>query len=170
MDYEIREANFDDARRLYEWRTDPMSMAASHVQNEFSFDSHVEWLKRSLGMPSRKIYIVGPYQLSAGMVRTDFADGVHELSWIVAPRFRRSGHGNGIVKTVVTMLSGHLRAEIKESNIASRKIAEHAGFALTRSEAGILYYDQDTTARSVTRRQFVPSENAGTAPPVSLLT
>ena len=51
-------------------------------------------------------------------------------------------------------------------------IAGEPGPLLTAAEAWNIVeeLDQETTARSVTRRQSVPSLNASTAPPVSSIT
>jgi RimJ/RimL family protein N-acetyltransferase len=68
---------------------------------------------------------------------------VWELSWTVAPNAR----GRGVAKQMVTLLahqiSEPIRAEVKAKNIASARIAEHAGMAVSREVDGVLHYCRD---------------------------
>lgn len=136
----LRPATVDDAAILFTWRTDPLTQAASHNSGELVYADHVEWLKRSLTMPNRRIYIATLGANPVGTVRTDVVDGITELSWTVSPEHRGRGYGKRMVTTAVGMLTGPVRAEIKAENGASRRIAEAAGFQYVSESDGVLHF------------------------------
>ncbi|MBW6487331.1 MAG: GNAT family N-acetyltransferase [Syntrophobacterales bacterium] len=65
------------------------------------------------------------------------------MSWTVAPNAR----GRGVAKRVVALLaqeiSEPIRAEVKVDNIASARIAEHAGMAFNREVEGVIHYSRE---------------------------
>jgi len=75
-----------------------------------------------------------------GTVRADVSDGVHELSWTVAPNAR----GRGVAKRMVALLASRIlepiRAEVKPGNTVSTRVAEHAGMQFDCETDGVLHY------------------------------
>jgi RimJ/RimL family protein N-acetyltransferase len=75
-----------------------------------------------------------------GVVRADFRMDHCELSWTVAPEARGKGFGKAMVAKVARSLGGNVRAEVKQTNVASQSIAQAAGLRLERSNNGVLYF------------------------------
>jgi RimJ/RimL family protein N-acetyltransferase len=136
----LRPAVMEDAKTLLEWRNDASTRSSSHNSGLVKMDEHVAWLSATLNNPNRKLFVAEEKGQSIGTVRADLSEGVNELSWTVAPSFR----GRGLAKTMVSILAnridGPIRAEVKENNIASIKVAEFAGMTIERNENGVLHF------------------------------
>jgi RimJ/RimL family protein N-acetyltransferase len=136
----LRPATIDDADMLLEWRNDPETRKASHNTDHVQRDDHISWLSRTLGNPNRRLYVAEENGSPIGTVRADLADGVWELSWTVSPKARGRGVAKRMVAVLATKISEPIRAEVKTGNIASARIAEHAGMAFERETDGVLHY------------------------------
>lgn len=136
----LRPATFHDADLLLEWRNDPSTRHASRNTALVQKDAHVAWLRESLSNPNRKLLIAHENGVDVGTVRADYANGEWQLSWTVAPGER----GRGVAKRMVALLARQIvepiRAEVRIGNIASVRIAEHAGMHYDRESGGILHY------------------------------
>lgn len=119
----LRPATLGDARLLFDWRNDPETCAASLSPGPVSWDGHIGWLERVIGDPNRMLLIFeedGP----VGTVRLDGG----ELSWTVSPDHRGRGIGKAMVLEAMSL--GPTFARIKRDNLASQRVAYHAGFRL----------------------------------------
>lgn len=139
-----------DAELLHAWRNDSQTRAMSHSTGEVALAEHRTWLEKSLANESRRLYIFERYGRACGTVRVDLAGGVAELSWTVAPAFRRLGIGMKMVSLMAQEIDGPLRAEVKASNLASQKIARGAGMRLEHSQDGVLYFGRGPVAHKFT--------------------
>jgi RimJ/RimL family protein N-acetyltransferase len=135
----LREAKFEDWEILLEWRNDSISRMNSFDQNIIDEKTHKDWLSRSLRFSARKIYILeDPINGSLGTIRCDTSsDNTNTLSWNINPKERGKGYGTLILKMFLENTSGEFLAEIKDSNIASIKLAEKNGFTKHSNQ---LYY------------------------------
>ena len=144
MNKKLRVAQLKDALLLLEWRNDSNTRQFSHTTEIINKEDHINWLSNVITNTNRELYIYEENNIPLGTVRADLLEnGEFELSWTVAP----SARGKGVAKKMVEILSkrinGTIVAEIKESNIASSKIAEHIGMKLTHIQNGIKYYKRD---------------------------
>lgn len=139
-DLHLRLASPDDADLLLAWRNDPVTRQASHSTAEVTADEHAAWLQRALENPKRQIFMAMEGDEAVAMVRADQDDGVYELSWSVAPSQRGRGLGKRAVRLLADRLEGPLRAEVKEGNVASQRIAESVAMRLERQQDGVLYF------------------------------
>lgn len=137
---DLRLATIEDARRLFEWRNDPLTRATMHQTGAFDFQSHCEWLTRSLAMDARKLYIAEVDSIPVGTVRTDLTNSVTEFSWTIAPQFRGRGFGKQMVALALATVTGPIHVEIKAGNLASIKIAEHVGLRRRFERDGVLHF------------------------------
>jgi len=141
----LRPATIKDADMLLNWRNDPETRKASHSRSEVPNKEHLDWLSKAIGNANRRLLIAEENGNPVGTVRADFSQGAWELSWTVAPNAR----GQGVAKRMVTLfaseISEPIRAEVKIGNIASVRIAEHAGMAFDREVEGILHYTRDSS-------------------------
>ena len=136
----LRPSTIEDADILLEWRNDPETRKASHNTTKVERSNHVSWLSGTLTNPDRRLYIAEENGDLVGTVRTDYAEGVWELSWTVSPRARGRGVAKRMVAILANEISEPIRAEVKTGNISSARIAEHAGMVFEREIDGILHY------------------------------
>ncbi|RNA71482.1 N-acetyltransferase [Prosthecochloris sp. ZM_2] len=136
----LRPATMNDAEMLLEWRNDPETRKASHNTDEVQLDDHISWLSLTLSNPNRKLYVAEENGSPVGTARADFSDNVWELSWTVSPKARGCGVGKRMVAALAKQISEPIRAEVKQGNISSARIAEHAGMEFERETEGVLHF------------------------------
>jgi len=136
----LRLATIQDADLLLEWRNDPETRNASHNAAEVQRDEHISWLLRTLDNRNRRLFVAEEEGVPVGSVRADFSEGVYELSWTTAPSARGRGVAKRMVALLAQQISESIRAEVKTGNIASSRIAEHAGMEFDREAEGVLHY------------------------------
>ena len=131
MTLHLRPATMDDAKMLFGWRNDPVTREASHNSDEVQWESHMEWLKKSLVSNTRILYIAEADGTPVGTMRADKENGEQEMSWTVAPEARGKGVGKQMVlQFVQEVLPGaKIVACIKHGNVASEKIAQALGLS-----------------------------------------
>jgi RimJ/RimL family protein N-acetyltransferase len=139
----LRPATMDDTELLFGWRNDPAVRQASHNRSEIEFHAHQIWLRESLANPDRKIFIAEMGGVPVGTVRSDYDEGVYELSWTVAPEVREQGIGKSMVALFASQIEEPIRAEVRIGNVASVRIAEHAGMSLEGVEEGIMHFRRE---------------------------
>ena len=136
----LRLTTIQDADLLLEWRNDPETRKASHNTAEVQRDEHVTWLSRTLSNPNRRLFVAEEDGVPVGTARADLSEGVWELSWTVAPNARGRGVAKRMVALLASQISEPIRAEVKAGNLASVRIAEHAGMKFDREANGVLHY------------------------------
>ncbi|MCP3924031.1 MAG: GNAT family N-acetyltransferase [Desulfobacterales bacterium] len=147
-------AGIENADMILEWRNDIESRRASTIPDIISREDHIEWLEKSLQMENRKIFIAVEEDTPVGVVRADFLDGEHELSWTVSPDFRDRGLGKKIVSLLVTSLSLPVSAKVNKNNKASIKIAEYAGMKKKSKNGDMNLYRRDVHTRESDPKDF----------------
>ncbi len=148
MNYKVtlRPATMDDANMLLEWRNDPETREASHSMVMIQKSDHLSWLARTLSDPDRRLYIAEASGDPVGTVRSDYKDGVWELSWTLSPHARGRGLAKQMVAILANQISEPIRAEVKAGNIASARIAEYAGMEFEREVDGVCFYKRASRA------------------------
>jgi RimJ/RimL family protein N-acetyltransferase len=136
----LRSAGEEDAELLFAWRNDPLTRAASRNTDELSYQDHLAWLKSSLVLATRRIYIAEFDNVAIGTVRADTGIGETELSWTIAPEMRGKGFAKPMVEAALGTIQGPVRAEIRSDNKASRRVAESAGFRCDCEIDGIQHF------------------------------
>lgn len=125
VDVSLRPATMDDAQLLFDWRNDHETRANSLTTVPVPWEDHCRWLRASLENPRRDLIIAEMDGVPVGTVRIDRGVGT-EMSWTVSPARRVRGIGKAMVSKACP--SGVVLAQIKATNVASQRIAEHAGF------------------------------------------
>lgn len=120
----LRPVTIQDAELLLDWRNDPQTRQASHNTGEIQIEEHISWLESTLNNVNRSLFIAEEKDVPVGTVRSDYSDGVYELSWTVTPFARGRGVGKRMVSILANQISGPIRAEVKSENEASIRIAE----------------------------------------------
>ena len=136
----LRKATKDDLKILLDWRNDVQTRIHSKNMDLIEEESHLKWFDSILKNPRRNLFIAIHKGTRVGTVRADEDEKAYELSWTVSPDFRGKGLGKRMVKLLADKVRGKIRAEIKEENIPSKKIAKFVGMKLQKKENGILHY------------------------------
>ena len=138
----LRSARMEDAELLLSWRNDPVTRSFSRNTLPMDRTEHLEWLRRTLEDPARKLFIAEEKGVPVGTVRADFDGRAHELSWTVAPQARGRSVGRRMVLLAARAVGGSLRAQVKAADVASIRIAEAAGTHLTGELESLLQYER----------------------------
>ncbi|MGL5007967.1 MAG: GNAT family N-acetyltransferase [Plesiomonas sp.] len=136
----LRPANTYDADILLAWRNDVITRQYSHSSDLISTEQHSRWLQSVMNDPSRKVYIAVQNSIPVGMARADLIEGIHILSWAVAPQARGRGIAKQIVKHLLDKTVLPIKAEIKCANLASIAVAKSNGLRLLSQQDDILHY------------------------------
>tara|TARA_B110000238_G_C16034390_1_gene398986 strand:+ start:115 stop:975 length:861 start_codon:yes stop_codon:yes gene_type:complete len=144
----IRNANFLDCEDIFKWRNDQSSRAMSIDQTQLNYAEHLEWFKKSLTEPRKKIYISEIEGIKAGVIRFDLdIDCLKaEVSINMNPIMCNKGYGKVfLVKSIDSYLNKNnvdLCAQIKTDNIISQKIFSHAGFCNVSKRNEVFYFER----------------------------
>ena len=138
----LRPATLDDAQRLLAWRNDPQTRASSFDERVVTPDEHRAWLQAVFADPNRLLLVAVEAGTPVGTIRADAQGDVWRLSWTVAPEARGRGVARRMVKAFVAGFPNRLLAEVKQTNPASVRVAEAAGFRRTAEIDGILHFER----------------------------
>ncbi len=141
-DLSLRQASTLDLQNLFDLRNHSQVREQSHDSDIISFEEHQDWFRKALENNSKQILIAQKKSDFIGMVRLDFIDGAYLMSWAVHPEFQGCGFGKEMVSIVSKTVDNTLRAEIKQDNFSSIKIAEYIGMKLINKIEGILFYQK----------------------------
>ena len=131
----LRGALLADCERVWVWRNDPETRAASLESEAIPWEVHEPWFNETLRRPDRRYYIVVADGWDAGAVRLDVADAEARVSIHLAPEARYRGIGALALRAVVGEAFdgfGIVRVigVIKPDNQPSLAAFAKAGFAL----------------------------------------
>ena len=135
----LRAATATDCERVWVWRNDPETRAASLDGDAIPWDVHEPWFNETLGRKDRHLYIVVADGRDAGAVRLDVADAEAVVNIHLAPEARYRGIGALALRAVVVEAFDGLGlvrvlAVVKPDNHASLAAFAKAGFALVEGD------------------------------------
>lgn len=133
----LRKATMDDAERLFHWRNDPVTRAASINRDPVAWHDHLAWLEASLTNPLREI-LIAEDGVPLGTVRLD-KDLRTEVSITLAPAARGHGQATSLI-ALATQTKGPFVARIRPDNPASRRAFQKAGFQFTHHAEGMDWF------------------------------
>lgn len=142
----LRPADMADADLLLAWRNEPSTRQASRDTAAIERSDHLRWLQASLSNPNRRLLVAELDGIAVGTVRVDQEADGHVLSWTVPFTKRGSGIGKAMVCLLADSIHEEVRAEIRQGNIASVRIAEAAGLRFVGEVRGILHYRRSATS------------------------
>jgi len=151
LDIGLRAVSIEDAEQLLLWRNDETTRLASHQTQVLSLSEHQSWLAKSLCNPQRKLYIAQYLGQDIGTVRADYLIERQAwlLSWTLAPEKRGQGLAKHMVHAFVDVIDDDICAEIKDSNLASIKIALFIGCTLIDTKKTIQFYFKKRIASKI---------------------
>ncbi|AGI66654.1 hypothetical protein OAN307_c09340 [Octadecabacter antarcticus 307] len=149
----LRPATMADARRLFDWRNDPATRAASVTTVPVSWEDHLTWMEASLSQSRRHLHIaegdIGPL----GSLRLDDCLEGTELSITLAPEARGRGLAASLLRLATTEKGLYL-ARIRPENTASRRAFEAAGFQFIRHSDSMDWFRKDSQESNMTPEQI----------------
>jgi RimJ/RimL family protein N-acetyltransferase len=139
----MRQATQADSERLFAWRNDPDTRAASRNIDPVTEEEHARWLERVLGDPERILLIAQAGDEAVGQVRFDrLGPERWEISVTVAPAARGRGLGRDLIAAGVAWLwrtdvaAAVVEAWVRAGNERSRRAFRAAGFEPSERERG----------------------------------
>lgn len=135
-----KEVTLEDKEQLYIWAIDKQTRSNAINQKEISFEEHLNWFDSKLKLKNKKYFILKNEKTSLGLLRLDKIGGYWNISYLIDKKYRGFGLGQKIIEKAILERDGlPLRAEIKEENIASKRIFQKLSFAVVNSNELITY-------------------------------
>lgn len=94
----------NDAALLWRWANDAETRSNAFSKAPIPYNAHVAWLRERLGSDRTRLLIFADPGGPVGQVRLDMADDVAEVSIVVAPERRGTGHGQRILREALGVL------------------------------------------------------------------
>ncbi|KQR38824.1 bifunctional UDP-2,4-diacetamido-2,4,6-trideoxy-beta-L-altropyranose hydrolase/GNAT family N-acetyltransferase [Microbacterium sp. Leaf159] len=129
----VRTATPDDASLLFEWRNDPATRLNSRAQGALDWDSHRDWVARSIADVDRSLLIVESGGTALATCRWDRRS---ESDWEVSITVAPSARGRGLAASVLASAESALPARapcrmlavVHADNAPSLRLFQKAGY------------------------------------------
>lgn len=140
----LRRAMKEDCRFLFELRNEDEVRKNSFQTDMISYEQHQAWFQRKMRDADTRIYILLLEEVRAGQTRIDIVNRQAEISYALCREARGYGYGKWMLTEIERMLTeeslcAELVAEVKQENIASRRIFQALGYAEETAEFGYCY-------------------------------
>ena len=136
----IQEITYKDWELLLEWRNHPSVRTASISTSVINVEEHKAYIKHLVDREDRIQYFYVVDSIKVGYIRADYNKDGTELSYVINPDQQGKGYGKRMMSEYLKTISGNYYLHIKESNIASIKLAEYNGFTLDSKDGNILKF------------------------------
>ena len=136
----------DDCKHLWLWRHCPDVRKNFFNEKTISWQEHKKWFYSKIKDPNTKIYVATLGKDKIGVIRFEIEDDSAKVSVNLNPDFLGKGLGSKIIKlgTKKFLQEAKVRkgiaAEIKEDNIASKKVFSKAGYVIEKEMKGKSIY------------------------------
>ncbi|CAN1499393.1 PseH, pseudaminic acid biosynthesis N-acetyl transferase [Burkholderiaceae bacterium] len=145
----IREALISDLDDILEWRNDAFSLSMFLTNDRVCKDQHINWFKKTLTDPKKKIYIGILSANKVGVCRFDYKSSTNsaEISINLNPSMRNKKLAFSLLDNAIKEYRAKknciLTATIKKINKRSISIFENCGFYLTKVDEEICFYRKE---------------------------
>lgn len=135
----VRFAMPDDEAHILRWRNDPEAVRTSRTGAPVHPADHQRWFRSALHDPGRPLWVATIGSIPAGQVRLDVQDAEGTVSVAVAAEHRARGIGAALIGHVVELARAGVQVDrlvalVRESNVASARLFERAGFQHAAAE------------------------------------
>jgi RimJ/RimL family protein N-acetyltransferase len=147
---ELRAATFEDSADLLRWRNDPETRRQSFETRAIEAAEHERWLRAVLADDGRLLLIAEEGGAAVGQLRLDRRNATTaELSITIAPGARGRGRGRRVLEVAPRVARerlgvAELVARVRETNTASLRAFEAAGWTRHGREAGVVRFVRST--------------------------
>ena len=139
----VRAAQHTDTKVIFEWRNDELTRQMFRASEIVKWDAHCKWFAATLQNSNRCLLMCYSEQEgNIAVVRFDLEDDFAEVSINLSPAKRGKGFASECLLLAVDVFEKEyssvrkLIAEIKISNVASKKSFEKVGFTLYDEKDG----------------------------------
>lgn len=139
----VRAAQQSDSKVIFEWRNDELTRQMFRASEIVKWDEHCNWFAATLQNSNRCLLMCYSDQAkNIAVVRFDVEDDFAEVSINLSPSERGKGFAPKCLLLAVDVFEKEysfvrkLIAEIKTSNVASKKSFEKVGFTLYDEKDG----------------------------------
>jgi len=125
---EIRRANEQDSRNLFDWRNHPAIRVISRNIAPIAWEDHQRWFADVMANPDRELFIGSIDDRPIGVVRFDKEAAVAEISIYLVPEGGFNGQGRNLLLAAEQWLKNNrsdiksIRAGVLGENEASKKL------------------------------------------------
>jgi UDP-2,4-diacetamido-2,4,6-trideoxy-beta-L-altropyranose hydrolase len=136
-DLRLRRATGADALKLWQWRNEPATRAASFASDPIAYDDHVKWLETKLR--DRDVFVliaIGEGETEIGYVRLDVRGDAAEVNLSLDRAHRGRGLGTSAIRAateyaVSSLGIARVTARVRPENTMSIRAFRAAGFTPT---------------------------------------
>lgn len=144
VELELRRTTAEDCRFLFELRNDEAVRKNSFQTDEISYEQHQNWFSKKIVDENVLMYILAFKKEKIGQVRVDIENREGEISYALTESARGKGFATWMLQKLEEELQQEKRvktllAEVKEENIASRKIFLKLGYEEMKTTFGYSY-------------------------------
>jgi spore coat polysaccharide biosynthesis protein SpsF len=137
----LRPIKDEDCTLLFKWANDEDVRENSLDSRKIKWKQHKSWFNQKLTSSFSKIFILEYNDLPVGQIRYDLnANGIWDIDYSIDKNYRGLGFGRKMVELSLHKITGEKRAVVQSNNIASRKVFEHLGFEISKSDDEIIEY------------------------------
>lgn len=130
----LRKATPEDLMFYFELRNEPTARAFAFTTTPLDLQTHTQWFQRKLQDSSACLFVIEREGEKIGQIRIDLKEGAGEIDIALVPSWRGKGYAPWAIQQAVSQVFQEraevktVNAYIKESNAASQKSFERAGF------------------------------------------
>ena len=132
--------NFKNSEAIYRINNDKLTRKNSANTKKFSYQTHLNWLKKNLKNKREFITLIILKKKIVGLIREKKIFNKPYLSWALDEKYRGKKIGKHMLKKYVNKNKKKYVAKIRRNNLPSIKICEYAGFKKFRENSKFRYY------------------------------
>jgi UDP-2,4-diacetamido-2,4,6-trideoxy-beta-L-altropyranose hydrolase len=131
----VRRASHEDCQLYWYWANDPIVRDNAFSKELIGWDMHQRWFTNKLADDESILLLIESEKIPVGQVRFDYSGSFYIVDYSIAKQFRGFGLGKVMLTKAIDLLrqepSFILIGDVKEDNLASKKIFEQLGFIET---------------------------------------
>lgn len=129
-----------NSEAIYRINNDKLTRKNSANTKKFSYQTHLNWLKKNLENKSEFITLIIFKKKIVGLIREKKFYNRPYLSWALDKKYRGKKIGKYMLRKYVNKNKKKYMAKIRRNNLPSIKICEYAGFKKFRENLKFIYF------------------------------
>lgn len=129
-----------NSEAIYRINNDKLTRKNSANTKKFSYQTHLNWLKKSLKNKREFITLIILKKKIVGLIREKKIYNKPYLSWALDKKYRGKRIGKHMLKKYVNKNKKKYVAKIRRNNLPSIKICEYAGFKKFRENSKFRFF------------------------------